>query len=66
MKKQIGMNVTAEARYCRSVNRYSVTKRFFKLVGHNGYVLLLAIDIRECKTNKLNILFLNILHYFIG
>ena len=42
MKKQIGMNITAESGNCRGINRNSVVKSSFKFIGHNGDILLLS------------------------
>ena len=65
MKKQIGMDLSAEAGYRGSVKGYAVIKSPIKLLRHYGYVLLPTVYVTERHSYELDVLLLNILHYFI-
>jgi len=47
------------------VNGDTVRKGSLKLIRHDGYVFLFSENVAESQTDKLNVLFLNILYNFL-
>ena len=64
MKQQIGTNLAAKPINCRSINGNSERKGTLEFAGHDGYIMLLSINITECQTNEFDSFFLHKLHYF--
>ena len=64
MEQKIGSDLAAESIHCRCVKGDPVCKGALELAGHDGYIVLLSIDIAEGQTDKFDILLLNELYHF--
>ena len=62
VQEKVGMNISSESLYCRSVNCNAVFKGAVKLARHDRYILLLSEHIAKGKTNEFNIHFAYELH----
>ena len=64
MQQQVGTDVTAETVDSRGVNGDAKGKGALQLAGHNGHIVLLAVNIAECQTDEFHFLLLHKLHHF--
>ena len=65
VEKQIRVGFITKSVNRRCINGNAISEGFWKLIGHNGYIFLFSKYVTEGQTDKLHILFLDILNNFL-